>query len=137
MAETSSDAANVLRQKPRITCQEYEQKTLEVMACVYLNPEASEGASIVSAEEEAEEEEREEGEVQEMEEEKVGVVGACVDVAARTMPGVNKPGGRGWVVRTNDSDCTVDVKFVLGGSETSVPLAFVTSVADFIVNAMV
>ena len=46
-------------------------------------------------------------------------VGAQVVVAARTWPGMNKPGGAGRILRAN-ADGTYDIKYLLGGSEKNI-----------------
>ncbi|ETV77562.1 hypothetical protein, variant [Aphanomyces astaci] len=54
-------------------------------------------------------------------------VGQVVQVAARTNPGINKLGGAGFVKAIYPNDGTVDVKYVLGGQERGVPVAYVTA----------
>jgi hypothetical protein len=51
---------------------------------------------------------------------KTFAVGETVDVVPRTWVGINKPGGIGRVVKTND-DGTYNVKYVLGGLDKKVP----------------
>lgn len=54
-------------------------------------------------------------------------VGALVNVASRTWPGINKPGGVGKVlgIKIEDGVTLVDVEYVLGGKEKSVEIEFV------------
>mmetsp|Transcript_11440 Transcript_11440/g.21405 ORF Transcript_11440/g.21405 Transcript_11440/m.21405 type:complete len:327 (-) Transcript_11440:51-1031(-) len=54
-------------------------------------------------------------------------VGALVNVASRTWPGINKPGGVGKVlgIKIEDDVTLVDVEYVLGGKEKSVEIEFV------------
>jgi hypothetical protein len=52
-----------------------------------------------------------------------------VEVESRTWPGINKPGGHGRVVKVND-DGTVNVKYVLGGSEKCIDAQYVVSNED-------
>ncbi|RHY19006.1 hypothetical protein DYB36_002252, partial [Aphanomyces astaci] len=54
-------------------------------------------------------------------------VGQVVQVAAPTNPGINKLGGAGFVKAIYPNDGTVDVKYVLGGQERGVPVAYVTA----------
>ena len=54
-------------------------------------------------------------------------VGDQVEVESRTWPGINKPGGHGRVMKLND-DGTINVKYVLGGSEKRVELKYVEAV---------
>jgi hypothetical protein len=49
-----------------------------------------------------------------------------VEVESRTWPGINKPGGHGRVVKVND-DGTVNVKYVLGGSEKGIDVKYVAA----------
>ena len=51
-------------------------------------------------------------------------VGAIVQVQSRTWPGINKPGGAGRVVRVNE-DGSVNVKYILGGTEKNVASKYV------------
>ena len=51
-------------------------------------------------------------------------VGAIVQVQSRTWPGINKPGGAGRVVRLNE-DGSVNVKYILGGTEKNVASKYV------------
>ena len=48
-----------------------------------------------------------------------------VFVKARTWPGINKPGGIGRIVRIRLDSQTVDVKYVMGGSEKNVQLKYI------------
>ena len=50
-----------------------------------------------------------------------------VVVQSRTWPGINKPGGVGQVMKINPEAGTVNVKYVLGGSEKNIELKYVTS----------
>mmetsp|Transcript_18473 Transcript_18473/g.23249 ORF Transcript_18473/g.23249 Transcript_18473/m.23249 type:complete len:380 (+) Transcript_18473:136-1275(+) len=52
-------------------------------------------------------------------------IGTLVNVQSRTWAGINKPGGVGRVTAFSNDDCTVDVKYVLGGGEKGVDLEFV------------
>ncbi len=52
-------------------------------------------------------------------------IGTLVNVQSRTWAGINKPGGVGRVTSFNNDDCTVDVKYVLGGGEKGIDLEFV------------
>lgn len=54
-------------------------------------------------------------------------LGQLVNVASRTTPGINKPGGVGKVTNISYEDgvMLVDVEYVLGGKEKSVELEFV------------
>lgn len=54
-------------------------------------------------------------------------VGALVNVASRTWPGINKPGGVGKVlgIEIQDGVTYVDVEYVLGGKEKAVEIEFV------------
>ena len=49
-----------------------------------------------------------------------------VHVKSRTYPGINKPGGVGRVTKIN-ADGTVNVKYILGGSERNLTLDLVTA----------
>jgi len=51
--------------------------------------------------------------------------GTLVNVAPRTWPGINKPGGTGKIIRRNE-DGTYDVSLVLGGSDRHVEAKYVT-----------
>ena len=51
--------------------------------------------------------------------------GDTVSVQSRTWPGMNKPGGAGRVWKVND-DGTYDVKYLLGGTERRVQVAYIT-----------
>eukprot|EP00518_Triparma_eleuthera_P001483 CAMPEP_0182453950 /NCGR_PEP_ID=MMETSP1319-20130603/788_1 /TAXON_ID=172717 /ORGANISM="Bolidomonas pacifica, Strain RCC208" /LENGTH=136 /DNA_ID=CAMNT_0024651911 /DNA_START=25 /DNA_END=431 /DNA_ORIENTATION=+ len=51
-------------------------------------------------------------------------LGDLVVVQPRTWPGINKPGGVGKLTALTSTDCTV--KYVLGGSDTCIPLSFVS-----------
>ena len=53
-----------------------------------------------------------------------------VEVASRTWPGVNKPGGVGRVIRVGE-DNTYDVNYILGGREKGVEARYITSVNFF------
>ncbi len=53
-------------------------------------------------------------------------IGQVVDVASRTFPGMNKPGGTGRVTKINE-DGTLNIKYVLGGSEKKVELKWVAA----------
>ena len=53
-------------------------------------------------------------------------VGELVKVQSRTWPGINRPGGVGRVLRSAGG--SMDVKYLLGGSDKDVPLAFVSCV---------
>lgn len=48
-----------------------------------------------------------------------------VNVQSRTWPGINKPGGVGRITRINVDTDTVNIKYVLGGSEKNVPVKYV------------
>lgn len=54
-------------------------------------------------------------------------LGQLVNVASRTTPGINKPGGVGKVTNISYEDgvMLVDVEYVLGGKEKSIELEFV------------
>ena len=52
-------------------------------------------------------------------------VGDLVNVEARTWPGINKPGGVGKVVRLDTGGGSIDVRYLLGGSERGVELQYV------------
>lgn len=52
-------------------------------------------------------------------------IGQLVEVSSRTYPGINKPGGRGTITKIHYGDNKVDVKYVLGGYENFVELAYV------------
>jgi hypothetical protein len=54
-------------------------------------------------------------------------VGALVNVASRTWPGINKPGGVGKVlgITVQDGVTLVDVEYVLGGKERAIEIEFV------------
>jgi len=63
------------------------------------------------------------------------VVGTIVNIASRTWPGVNKPGGVALITaithRTpNSNDVTFDVKYVLGGRERGVSASFISLVEE-------
>ena len=49
-----------------------------------------------------------------------------VFVEPRTWPGMNKPGGIGRIIRVRLDAQTVDVKYVLGGSEKNVQLKYIS-----------
>jgi hypothetical protein len=53
-----------------------------------------------------------------------------VEVASRTWPGVNKPGGVGRIIRVG-GDSTYDINYILGGRERSVEARYITSVNFF------
>uniref|UniRef100_A0A7S2RR60 MCM3-like winged helix domain-containing protein n=1 Tax=Mucochytrium quahogii TaxID=96639 RepID=A0A7S2RR60_9STRA len=55
-------------------------------------------------------------------------VGQVVNVASRTQPGMNKPGGTGRVQKVND-DGTYNVKYVLGGTERNVAEHYISDQA--------
>lgn len=54
-------------------------------------------------------------------------VGNIVRVASRTWPGINKPGGVGKVTKINDDAKTINVKYVLGGTERNVEWKYVSA----------
>ena len=54
------------------------------------------------------------------------VVGAIVQVASRTWPGINKPGGMARITRINREQETCNVSYVLGGSEKGVSYKYIT-----------
>jgi hypothetical protein len=62
---------------------------------------------------------------------KTFAVGETVDVVPRTWVGINKPGGIGRVVKTND-DGTYNVKYVLGGLDKKVPPHWIKAVTAFV-----
>ncbi|GMH97418.1 hypothetical protein TrST_g12857 [Triparma strigata] len=49
--------------------------------------------------------------------------GTLVVVAARTWPGINKPGGVGKIILSTPTTC--NVKYILGGTDKEIPLEFV------------
>ncbi|GMH55347.1 hypothetical protein TL16_g03658 [Triparma laevis f. inornata] len=51
------------------------------------------------------------------------IKGALVEVAPRTWPGINKPGGIGKVMLSTCTSC--NVKYILGGTDKEIPLEFV------------
>ena len=52
--------------------------------------------------------------------------GQLVQVASRTRPGENKPGGVGRIVGVHNSTSSVDVEYLVeGGREKGIPLEFV------------
>jgi hypothetical protein len=60
-------------------------------------------------------------------EEDVITVGRLVEVASRTWPGINKPGGVAKVTRRYEQEALVDVSYIVGNSkEKRVPLEYVT-----------
>ena len=62
-------------------------------------------------------------------------VGALVMVQSRTQPGMNKQGGVGKVTRVHrQSPETVDVKFVLGGTEKNIDIVSVATHDPFAVS---
>ena len=76
-------------------------------------------------EEEQEEQQQQEEEQEEQEEDFVFPIGTTVMVASRTTPYINKGGGVGRIT-TNNKDNTYNVKYVLGGTETSVHKMYIT-----------
>ncbi len=52
-------------------------------------------------------------------------VGSLVNVDSRTWPGINKQGGVGRVIAVDSEHSTVDVKYVLGQTETKIDFSFV------------
>lgn len=62
--------------------------------------------------------------------------GDHVFVKSRTYPGMNREGGAGVIVRTND-DGSYNVKYVLGGSEKYVPGKFITRLTESAVKESV
>lgn len=52
-------------------------------------------------------------------------VGSLVNVANRTWRGINKEGGVGRIIAINDVENTVDVKYVLSGTEKNIDLHYV------------
>ena len=56
-------------------------------------------------------------------------VGDLVDVEARTWPGINKLGGRGFVKSVN-SDNMYTVAYVLGGKEDGVEVKYISKISE-------
>lgn len=62
--------------------------------------------------------------------------GDHVFVRSRTYPGMNREGGAGVIVRTND-DSSYNVKYILGGSEKYVPGKYITRLTESAVKESV
>jgi len=56
---------------------------------------------------------------------KVGI-GTFVNIASRTWPGINSPGGVGRITQINHQNGTCDVDYVMGGKEKTIALEFMT-----------
>ena len=80
--------------------------------------------------------EEEEEEEEKTKEPEVFNEGDQVFVASRTTPGVNKPGGAGFITYFDDENDVYNVKYILGGSEKGIEACFISKLtSDRVVNS--